>query len=178
MAEHAAQRRHQAASRRTAGDDGRHTIQRTHITPHILISYSPHGTAYFLCTLHQFKGIFTSAYSPTDANRSNGQRNQPEPSALLPARSSELIACCSDCAPTYAPLACSLLARSHAHVNRSNGQRNQPEPSALLPARSSELLAGCDELMGRTHITHTSHASHLLSSSLSHHLLPPPRSRN
>ena len=128
MAKHAAQRRHQGASRRTAGDDGRHTIQRTHITPHILISYSPHGTAYFLCTLHQFNGIFTSAYSPTDANR-------------------------------------------------SNGQRNQPEPSALLPARSSELLAGCDELMGRTHITHTSHASRLLSSSLSHHLLPP-RSRN
>jgi hypothetical protein len=31
--------------------------------------------------------------------------------------------------------------------------------------------------MGRTHITHTSHASHLLSSSLSHHLLPP-RPRN
>ena len=178
MAKHAAQRRHQGVNRRTAGDDGRHTTHRTHITPHILISYSPYGTACFLCTLHQFNGIFTLACSPTDANRSNGQRNQPEPSALLPARSSELIACCSACSPTYAPLACSLLARSHANVNRSNGQRNQPEPSALLPARSSELLAGCDELlMGRTHITHTSHASRLLSSSLSQHLLPP-RSRN
>ena len=65
MAKHAAQRRHQGASRRTAGDDGRHTIQRTHITPHILISYSPYGTAYFLCTLHQFNGIFTTACSPT-----------------------------------------------------------------------------------------------------------------
>ena len=135
MAKHAAQR-HQGASRRTAGDDGRHPIQRTHITPHILISYSLYGAAYFLYTLHQFNGIFTPACSPTDANRSNGQRNQPEPSAVLPARSSELIACCSACAPTYAPLACSLLARSHVHVNRSNGQRNQPEPSALLPARS------------------------------------------
>ena len=178
MAKHAAQR-HQGASRRTAGDDGRHTIQRTHITPHILISYSPYGAAYFLYrgTLHQFNGIL-NACSPTDADRSNGQRNQPEPSALLPARSSELIACCSACAPTYAPLACSLRARSNANVNRSNGQRNQPEPSALLPARSSELLAGCDELlMGRTHITHTSHASRLLSSSLSQHLLPP-RSHN
>ena len=36
---------------------------------------------------------------------------------------------------------------------------------------------GSPVAMGRTHITHTSHASHLLSSSLSHHLLPP-RSRN
>jgi hypothetical protein len=53
-------------------------------------------------------------------------------------------------------------------VNRSNGQRNQPEPSALLPARSSELLAGCDGILS-THITHTSHASRLLSSSLSPH---------
>ena len=32
---------------------------------------------------------------------------------------------------------------------------------------------GSPVAMGRTHITHTSHASHLLSSSLSHHLLPP-----
>ena len=176
MAKHAAQRQHQGANRRTAGDDGRHTTQRTHITLHILISYSPYGTACFLCTLHQFNGIFTLACSPTDANRSNGQRNQPEPSALLPARSLELIACCSDCAPTYAPFSCSLLARSHVTVNRSNGQRNQPEPSALLPARSSELLAGCDGILS-THITHTSHASRLLSSSLSQHLLPP-RSRN
>ena len=142
MATHAAQRRHQGVRCRTAGDDGRHTIQRTHITPHILISYSPYGTAYFLCTPHQFNGIFTLAYSPTDANRSNGQRNQPESSALLPARSSELIASCSDCAPTYAPLACSLLARSHATVN---GQRNQPEPSTLLLARSSELIACCSD---------------------------------
>ena len=126
MAKHAAQR-HQGANRRTAGDDGRHTTQRTHITLHILISYSPYGTACFLCTLHQFNGIFTLACSPTDANR-------------------------------------------------SNGQRNQPEPSALLPARSSELLAGCDGILS-THITHTSHASRLLSSSLSQHLLPP-RSRN
>ena len=127
MAKHAAQRRHQGVNRRTAGDDGRHTTQRTHITLHILISYSPYGTACFLCTLHQFNGIFTLACSPTDANR-------------------------------------------------SNGQRNQPEPSALLPARSSELLAGCDGILS-THITHTSHASRLLSSSLSQHLLPP-RSRN
>ena len=116
MAKHAAQRRHQGVNRRTAGDDGRHTTHRTHITPHILISYSPYGTAYFLCTLHQFNGIFTLACSPTDANRSNSQRNQPEPSALLPARSSELIACCSDCAPTYAPLASSLLLRARMRM--------------------------------------------------------------
>ena len=62
------------------------------------------------------------------------RRHQTEPSALLSARSSELIACCIDCAPTYAPLACSLLARSHAHVNRSNGQRHQTEPSAVSPS--------------------------------------------
>ena len=39
MAKHAAQRQHQGASRMTAGDDGRHTIQRTHIAPHILITH-------------------------------------------------------------------------------------------------------------------------------------------
>ena len=82
-------------------------------------------------------------HAETNVVVSTQSLEQPEPSALLPARSSELIACCSACAPTYAPLACSLRARSHVHVNRSTGQRNQPEPSALVPARSSELITCC-----------------------------------
>jgi hypothetical protein len=55
---------------------------------------------------------------------------------------------------------------------KNNPTKNKNNPNRNKNKNKNKKFYGSPVAMGSTHITHTSHASHLLSSSLSHH--PPP----
>ena len=141
------------AQRQAAGDEHRRAIQCTHTTPHICTARPPDARSPAHNPAHHYNGIFTSARSPANANRTLSDRNlreSPTPLGFILATPNEVIACCSACSSAYAPrrAACSHAcnARLPAHANRTLSDRNlreSPTPLGFILAAPNEVTACC-----------------------------------